>query len=37
MEARISGGTAFRFSVEAGLLQGYFVGEMVNALPFKKL
>ena len=36
LEARVSGGTIFRFGGEAGVIQGRKVGQMVNALPFKK-
>jgi hypothetical protein len=36
VEARVSGGTIFRFSGEAGIIQGRAVGEKTNALPFKK-
>ena len=36
VEARVSGGTIFRFGGETGITQGRAVGEMVNALPFKK-
>ena len=36
VEARLSGGTIFRFGGEAGVIQGRAVGEMVNQLPFKK-
>lgn len=36
VEARVSGGTIFRFSGEAGITQGRAVGQMINALPFKK-
>ncbi|HET9747486.1 MAG TPA: hypothetical protein VFP97_17340 [Chitinophagaceae bacterium] len=36
VEARVSGGTIFRFGGEAGGIQGRQVGELINALPFKK-
>ena len=36
VEARVSGGTSFRFGGEAGIAQGRAVGELVKALPFKK-
>ncbi|AOW09982.1 phosphatase PAP2 family protein [Flavobacterium gilvum] len=36
VEARVSGGTIFRFCGEEGVVQGRKVGQMVNALPFKK-
>ena len=36
VEARVSGGTIFRFAGEAGITQGRQVGQMINALPFKK-
>ena len=36
VQARVSGGTIFRFSGEASIAQGRAVGEMINALPFKK-
>jgi hypothetical protein len=35
-EARVSGGTNFRFSTQAGIGQGRFVGEIVNFLPFPR-
>lgn len=37
VQARVSGGTIFRFCGEAGIVQGRTVGEMINKLPFKKL
>lgn len=37
VQARVSGGTIFRFSGDLGAKQGRRVGEMINALPFKKL
>lgn len=36
VEARLSGGTIFRFGGEAGIVQGRQVGLMINSLPFKK-
>lgn len=36
VQARVSGGTIFRFAGEAGITQGRFVGNAVNNLPFKK-
>jgi len=36
VEARVSGGTIFRFAGETGITQGRTVGQMINALPFKK-
>jgi hypothetical protein len=36
VEARVSGGTTFRFCGEEGIVQGRKVGQMINALPFKK-
>lgn len=36
VEARISGGTCFRFGGDAGVIQGRKVGQMINVLPFKK-
>ncbi|KFC59027.1 hypothetical protein [Flavobacterium gilvum] len=36
VEARVSGGTIFIFCGEEGVIQGRKVGQMVNALPFKK-
>lgn len=36
VQARVSGGTIFRFCGEAGIVQGRMVGDMINALPFKK-
>ncbi len=36
VEARVSGGTIFRFAGEAGVAQGRTVGQMINQLPFKK-
>jgi hypothetical protein len=36
VEARVSGGTIFRFSGVAGVAQGRAVGQMINALPFRK-
>jgi hypothetical protein len=36
VEARLSGGTSFRFGGEEGIIQGRKVGQMVNNLPFKK-
>ena len=35
-QARLSGGTIFGFSGEAGIIQGRKVGALINALPFKK-
>lgn len=36
VEARVSGGTTFRFCGDAAIIQGRVVGEMINTLPFKK-
>lgn len=36
VEARVSGGTCFRFAGEEGIIQGRKVGLLINALPFKK-
>lgn len=36
IQARVSGGTIFRFAGEAGVIQGRLAGNMVNRLPFKK-
>lgn len=36
VEARVSGGTSFRFGGEAGIVQGRAIGELVESLPFKK-
>lgn len=36
VEARVSGGTIFRFGGEAGIIQGRDVGQRINQLPFKK-
>ena len=36
IQARVSGGTNFRFSGVAGANQGRAVGDLINALPFKK-
>lgn len=37
VEARVSGGTCFRFAGEEGVIQGRKVGQIINTLPFKKL
>ncbi|ULQ55472.1 vanadium-dependent haloperoxidase [Flavihumibacter rivuli] len=37
VQARVSGGTTFRFAGDAGINQGRLVGNMVDQLPFKKL
>lgn len=36
VQARVSGGTIFRFGGEAGVIQGRFVGTAIDNLPFKK-
>jgi hypothetical protein len=36
IDARVSGGTTFRFGGEAGEVQGRKVGIIINELPFKK-
>lgn len=36
VQARVSGGTIYRFAGDAGVVQGRFVGNAVNNLPFKK-
>ena len=36
VQSRVSGGTNFRFSGQAGETQGRQVGEMIDGLPFKK-
>lgn len=36
IEARVSGGTSFRFAGEEGVIQGRKVGLIINTLPFKK-
>ena len=36
VQARVSGGTIFRFAGDAGVVQGRKVGEMIDQLPFKK-
>ena len=36
VQARVRGGTNFRFSGDAGIVQGRKVGDMINALPFRK-
>lgn len=36
LQARVSGGTNFRFSGDEGVKQGRLVGTMVDQLPFKK-
>lgn len=36
VQARVSGGTIFRFGGEAGIIQGRLVGTAVDNLPFKK-
>lgn len=36
VQARVTGGTNFRFSGEVGEAQGRRVGELVDGLPFKK-
>jgi hypothetical protein len=35
-KSALNSGTEFRFGVETGIAQGEAVGEMINALPFKK-
>ena len=37
VQARVSGGTIFRFGGEAGVTQGSLVGNAIDKLPFKKL
>jgi hypothetical protein len=36
VQLRINSGTSFRFGGEAGIVQGRAIGELVEALPFKK-
>ncbi len=36
VQARVSGGTIFRFGGEAGVQQGRLVGSAIDKLPFKK-
>ena len=36
VQLRVNSGTSFRFGGETGVIQGRAVGEMVDALPFKK-
>ncbi len=36
VQARVSGGTIFRFGGEAGIIQGRLVGTAIDKLPFKK-
>lgn len=36
VQARVSGGTIFRFAGEAGIVQGRLVGTRIDKLPFKK-
>ncbi|MCL6259842.1 hypothetical protein M3O96_12130 [Aquiflexum sp. TKW24L] len=36
VQARVSGGTIFRFGGKAGVKQGRLVGTAINTLPFKK-
>jgi len=35
-KSSISSGTEFRFAIEGGITQGNVIGQMINALPFKK-
>lgn len=36
VQARVSGGTIFRFGGEAGVVQGRLIGTAIDKLPFKK-
>lgn len=36
VQRRVNGGTNLRFAAETGVVQGRVVGQMINALPFKK-
>jgi hypothetical protein len=37
VEARVNGGTCFRFGGEQGVIQGRKLGLIINELPFKKI